>query len=344
MKVFNRNLGYLAIIFFVMIIASISVASSYMQRNDITFKDLFEGTTQIRFDDDFDLKLNSIFNDLEKSSHFDTKTIEKTNTFDPAKELFVSSSIEEINFIEEERDTLQIDYYRELPNSKYYSVDYNAAASNDKISVTASMSVRNLTINSDYKGSITIHVPTGYTFDKLTIDSGISKLKDSNIYLNTKDMTILSSLGDVKLDITKPLDSLHITSNLGSVDLDISSEIDKVVINCDLGKIDLKIEEPVQTLTLDENMGDIKIIANAAVGFATIHNNMGKLNTEFNASIGGTDFYSNMGSIDVTLSENQDISIYAKTSLGKITSEFPKVDKDKTNFHFESDMGSITIE
>lgn len=344
MKTFNRNLGYLAIIFFVMIIASVSVASSYMRRNDISFIDLFEGTTHIQFDDNFDLKLNSLLNDLEKSSHFDTKVIEKTSKFEPAKELFVSSSIEEIVFIEEDRDNIQIDYYRELPDSKYYTVDYNADSTKEKITVSASMSVKNLAINSDYKGSITIHVPKNYIFDKITIDSGISKLKDSNIYLNTKDLTILSSLGDVKLEITKPLETLHITSNLGSVNLDINSTIDKVMINCDLGKIDLTVNDPINILTLEENMGDIKLISNANINFTSIHNNMGRIDSEFNESVGGSDFYSNIGSIDVTFSKNKDISVFAKTSLGKVSSDFPTTEKDKTNYKFESDMGSISIE
>lgn len=344
MKSFHRNMGYITGIFIIMIVASLAVSGSYMQRNDISIKDLFEGSTHIQFDDDFGFKLDSIFNDIEKSSHFDTKVIEQTDTFKVSKELFISSSIENIVFLQEDRNDIQVDYYREMPNSTYYNVNYSAKETDDKITVSAAMSVRNLTINHDYKGTITIHVPMEYTFDKLTLDSGISTLKDSNVYLNTKDLTIISSLGDVNLSIAQPLEVLHITSNLGSVKLKIDSDIDKLTVNCDMGKINLTIDAPVNVLTLEENLGDINITSNAPIEFAKVNNNMGKLDGNFNSTVNGIDFYTNMGSIEVTLNQDKEFSVYAKTSLGKISTDYPKVKKDQTNFHFVSNMGSIIIE
>lgn len=343
MKSFHKTMGYLSGIFIIMIISSLAVSSSYMTRNNIKFRDLFDGTTRLNFDENFDFQLDSLFNNLEKASHFDTKIIEKSDSFESVKELFISSSIEEISFIEEDRKDIKVDYFRELPNSKYYTVTYSASASNDKLTISAATAIKNLTINRDYKGSITVHVPNGYAFNKITLDSGISKLKTENIYPNTKNLTIISSLGDVDLDINNSLDSLSITSNLGSVKLKVEAAIKKLYVNCDLGKIDLSLNASVDDLSIEENLGDIFLTSESTLGVIKVKNNMGKIEGNFNGTIDGADFVNNMGNINITLADNDNISIYVETNLGSVDSDYPKTDKKSTDFKFTSNMGSIHV-
>jgi len=344
MKSFHKTMGYLAGIFTLMIIVSISVASSYMSRNNISFLSLFEETSTLEFDEDFEFKLDGLFNNIELSSRYDTKIIKDSQSFNLTKELFISSSIEEIIFIQEDREDIKVDYYRELPDSKYYSVDYKVNESSNRLNISAAMSVKNLTINNDYKGSITVYVPKAYAFDKITLDSSISTLKSENIYPFTRNLTIISSLGDIDIDITESLDSLNITSKLGSIKLDIKGEIDKLYINCDLGKINLTIDEIINDLSIEENLGDIKITSNAFIGTSKIHNNMGKLEGTFAKEIKSIDFSTNMGSIDITLLDNDDISIYSETNLGSVDSDFPSTTKELTDFIFTSNMGKIKIQ
>jgi len=346
MKSFHKTMGYLAGIFTLMIIVSITIASSYMTRNNISFISLFEETSSLEFDNNFEFKLDNLFNNIDLSSRYDTKLIEDSQTFDLVKEIFISSSIEEIVFIQEEREDIKVDYFRELPDSKYYSVDYNINDTNSRLNITATMSVsaKNLTINNDYKGSITIYVPKEYLFDKITLDSSISTLKSENIYPFTKNLTLISSLGDIDIDITEPLNSLNITSKLGSIKLEIKSEINKLYINCDLGKINLTIDESIGDLAIEENLGDIKITSNAPIGISKIHNNMGKLEGTFTKKVESIDFSTNMGSIDISLLDNDDISIYTETNLGSVESDFPTASKEQTDFIFTSNMGKIKVQ
>jgi hypothetical protein len=343
MKSFHKTMGYLAGIFILIIITSITVASSYISRNNISLTHLFFESSSLKFDREFDFQFDSILNNLEKSSQFDTQFISKTQTFALVNELFISSSIENITFIEEDRDDIKVDYYRELPNSKFYTVDYDATSTKEKLTITAAVSVKNLTINKDYIGTITIYVPSGYKFNKITLDSGISKLTTENIYTHTDHLTVISSLGDVDLYLSQQLKSLSITSQLGSIKLGIEAPIGELYINCDLGHVNLNIQAPINDVSIKENLGDVLVNSTSSLGFIKIHNNMGKIEAIFLDEVKGTDFSTNMGSIDVAFNKNKDITVYIENNLGSVINDYVVTEKDKTSFIFISNMGKISI-
>ena len=128
MKSFHRIMGYLSGIFVLMIIVSISISSSYMKRNEITFSQLFSETGSLQYGGNWSLSLEGLFSNHLKSSDYETIRIEESNQFDLAKEIFISSSIEDVIFIEEDRSDIQVDYYRELPDTNADSVRYRASS------------------------------------------------------------------------------------------------------------------------------------------------------------------------------------------------------------------------
>jgi hypothetical protein len=316
-------MGFLSGIFLLIIILSVTVASSYMQRNDISFEDLFDGSSSIQYGNDWNFNGNFIFNQTNKSSDYETRIIEKNETFDIVDELFISTTIEEVVFVEEDRSDILVEYYRESPDTGAYDVKYKTSSTSNKLSVSTSLSIRNLRLNKEYKGKITIHIPSDYIFEKVTLDSGAAKIRTENIYSKTRALSIIASFGDI--------------------DITTDSPIEKVNVRCNLGSITLNVNKPINDLYIDCEMGDIKINTSSIIEYVSVVNNMGSINADFLENISGATFENNMGDINVTFHKNDDMAIYIDTNLGDTSSDYSTTSSNNTNFSFMTNMGSIKV-
>jgi len=341
MKSFHKTMGYLSAIFLLMIIVSISVASSYMKDHDISFPQLFSNSGEISYNSTRNL---NFWDSGNKASNYETLNISESETFDLAEEIFISASIEEVTFIEDDRNDILVEYYRELPNTKNYEVTYKASASDDKLSIFTTLKIKNISIDKAYDGTIKIYVPIDYTFEKVTIDSGAAKITSNNIYTNTKSLSTIASFGDIDIEISSPIDEVLISCNFGSVDVQVNDIIKELDVTCDMGKINLTINDKVDILTVNEDLGDVVINATSPLGSVEITNSMGSIKADFLESVKEVVIENNMGDIDANFYKNDNISIYIDTDLGSIHSDFPTTASKDTNYKFSSDMGSIKVQ
>lgn len=299
MKSLDRTLGTLAGIFLLMIIISILAISSYSASHDISFKSLFN------------------------SPDFDTIEIEESNQFQIPKEIFVSTTIEQVIFIEEERSDVLVEYSRELPDSEFYHVKYKAEEVDDQLYITATHSSQFLIFGGDYKGVITLHIPKGQHFNKITIDSNIANLEAEHIYSNADEIKIITNIGNINFKAVYPSDKIEISSNIGSIHLSNTAILQNIYISCDSGNISIDSYNTIQSLQIENDAGSIQ---------GTFQNFIEKANIT-----------TNIGSINVKFLDNQEMTIYMNTSVGDTSSDFKTVSKAKTNYIFTTDVGSIHI-
>lgn len=343
MKSFHKTMGLMAGVFLLMIILSLSVASSYMTKNDILFESLFLESADPNYHGSYRFTWNGLFGPSHRASDYETVTIEESESFGLAKELFVSSTIESISFIEEDRSDILVEYYRELPDSKLYDVNYSTSESENKLNITATLKIGNMNLNRTYGGEIKIHLPKDYHFDKVTVDTGMAKIRSANIYTDTDELSVIASFGDIDVVIEQPIRDVNVSCNFGSIDLRCESTIDNLDVDCDMGSIDLEVNAPISQLDVTENMGDVNLNASAEISHVDIVSNMGTVRADFLETVGGMDLDTNMGDVDVYFYENADMHVHADTDLGNVKSDFPIVSAGKTDFRFTSNMGSVSV-
>lgn len=340
MSSFHKTMGYLSAIFLIMIVLSLSIANSYMSQNNINFDSIFGESGNLSYDARNNI---SIFDSGQSSSNYETVNKNESKTFDLVDEIFVSTSTEEVVFVEESRSDILVEYSRELPDTNKYQVDYKVDSSNNKLTISASMKSSNIAINKIYEGTILIHVPTDYVFDKITIDSGAAKITSDNIYTNTKSLSTIASFGDIDIDIDAPIEEVIISCSFGSIIVDVDNKIQDLDITCDLGRIELNINDNIDTLTINEELGDVQVASTASIKEVTITNSMGAIYAMFEETVGSVSIENSMGDIIVDFYDNPDISIYINTELGSIHSDFETTSDKNADFSFKNELGSIKV-
>lgn len=340
MSSFHKTMGYLSAIFLIMIVLSVSIASSYMSQNNINFGSIFSETGNLSYDATNNI---SIFESGKNSSNYETVSQNDSKAFDLVDEIFVSTSTEEVVFIEEDRDDILVEYYRELPDTNKYQVDYNVNSTNKKLTISATVKSSNIAINKIYEGIIYIHVPSDYVFDKITIDSGAAKITSDNIYTKTKSLSTIASFGDIDIDIDSPIEEVIISCNFGSIIVDVNEKVQDLDITCELGRIELNVNDDVGTLSINEELGDVILTSSASIDDVVITNSMGAIKAVFEETVRSVSIENSMGDIEVDFYENPDISIYINTELGSIHSDFDTTSDDDADFYFANELGSIKV-
>ncbi len=320
MKSFNKTMSFLAGLFAIMIILSIAVASSYINRNNLSGSDLWGNSSHIQFSDDWEF--NGLFSSNHRSNEFETLVLTQTDTFDLKSELFISSSIEEITFIEEDRNDIMIEFYREYPDTSTYNVKYEVTETIDRINISSTLSIRGLIINKDYSGNIKVHIPTDYHFNKVTLDSSATVMNTDNIYTKTDVLTILADFGDIDINIDQPIET--------------------VSINCDMGAIKIYTSKAIGNLDISNDIGDLFFNIDAPVNNANFSSNLGQISGEFKDEVGQVNASTDLGNIDITFHKNENMVVTIDVDLGDKSSDFPTTNNSK-DFRFSSDLGSVQI-
>lgn len=339
MRSFNRNMGVLAGIFFLMIVVSVSVGTSYIESNNLNSSELWNQTANLDYSDNWEFEGILSGN---KASDYSTKELTQSDVFEAKDEIFISSSIEEITFIEENRDDIQVDYYREYPDSDDYRLSYEARETNRRINITATLNIRGLAINKVYDGEIVVRIPKDYRFEKITIDSGAAVIESDNIYTDTDELKVIASFGDMSMTIDHPIETLDIQCSMGSIDLTVKEDVESVDVECNLGEVNLIFNGKVDELEVQNDMGDIYVETNGVVNKGTLNTDLGSVTAKFTDEIKALTVNSDMGSIDLDFYENDDMVLFADTDMGSVDSDFP-VDEDASDFRITSSMGSINI-
>lgn len=346
MKSFYRVIGITSGIFFIMIIVSIGIASSYISTHRLSLNQLFNfNDTQFsNVSTENGFSFNTIFSPKKYADRFEKITINKEDTFPLVDSISVNVSIEDIQFIEEKRNDIKVVYNREKPDVKDYNLNYTASVDKNRLNIDSILEVHNLILNYNYKGSIKIYVPEGYHFKEVSLSSSMNEIKTGNIYDNCDQLTIDADLGNIDLLITYPKELLDIDCALGELTLETETTITSLICNTDLGASNIRLNGKVGSFTSNNNMGKITIESQKSIDQIILSDSMGAIEATFKGYVGSAQITANMGSITAKFYENSDMNIYAKADMGEVTSDFPITkSKDKANFVFTSNMGAITI-
>lgn len=232
MKTFNHFLGKTTLVLFLVFVISTSIAVAYA----MVYPDVLDELAIVNSDGDWNLVVNT-----NKTSDFDT--IEVRNAYEvetPVPNIVIDIDTDQVVFIEEERDTIWIEYVAEQPKSDQYTLETDFYADEETLYIHTSSAKSNLTVDKTYKRQINIHIPKDYLFNSISIKASSDLIDNGFIPTQVKSITI--------------------ETPIASVDLDINTALERLVIDNDYGKIDLNIYEPINTLSINSSIGDITVL------------------------------------------------------------------------------------
>lgn len=346
MKSFYRVIGITSGIFFVMIVVSIGIASSYISTHHLTLNQLFNfSDTQFsNVSTQKGFSFNTIFSPKKYADHFEKLIINQEDTFPLVDSLSVNASIEDIQFVEEKRADIKVVYYREKPDVKDYNLSYSASVNKNRLNIDSNLEVHNLILNYNYKGTIKIYVPTGYHFKEVLLSSSMNEIKTDNIYDNCDELTVKADLGNIDILVSQPKELLNIECALGELDLETKTNIAELTCNTDLGSSNIHLDGKIGTFTCNNNMGKIAIEAQKSIDQVILNDSMGSVDATFKGYVASAEISASMGSITAKFYENPDMIIYAKADMGDVNSDFPlSKSQQETDYVFTSNMGTITV-
>lgn len=329
------NLAVLAIAFIIMI--------SYMDRYDLSFSALFQSSNvEFTFYDNWNVNVFDI--NTQQASQFTTKTIEKTDTFDVTDTIVIENNIERIEFVHENRDNILVHYKRDLPDTRLYNVTYSAKRYEDKLVIKSELNVNNLSINTSYDGSITIHVPDDYVCENLTIDSNIVTIGNTGIPNRTHNLLIHSDYGTVDLDFEQAMDQVSIQINAGTINLLANEDINSLIINSDSSAIELESKASIDALKIINNVGTIQCTLYESPKSFILNSDVAKDLLIFNKPIEHLDLTASMGEVNIDVSDNDNGIVYKSVNLSDFHSVLTTTNlRDDANIYISMDLGSVDI-
>ncbi|MCT4597076.1 MAG: DUF4097 domain-containing protein [Vallitalea sp.] len=354
-KIFTITLisSFIGIIIYLSInkIPFINFRNSYVHHN-INIPNISNNSNKVpdTFTDTFLTTVAQTFkNSSPMNNEYDkiSDTITKTFSRD-AKTIDISCSSATLDFIIEDRDDIKVEYSYTKPDTPKYKVIYDTTYKNNTIKVTQSIKTLNFAgnISSDkYNNDITIYVPTDYTADTLIIKNSLGDINNSDFYNNVSNIDFYASLGNINIKFNSPKNLVTLDSSLGDISLNNNSTIKQLNVKASSGSINITSTGEINDVIATDSMGDIDLESTEKINTCKLFASMGDIKAYFKKPIDKFNIRSNMGDIDMKLPKDQDINIYAKTSMGDIKSTFPilKDDETKNIYYLYCSMGDIDI-
>lgn len=322
MKTTNKLMLIIATVSILFIFIGSIMAWYYIETNNLNSSSLIS-TDNLHFYENEDLTLNGLFSSNSRSSQYTTLIFNKTYNFDVVNKLFISTTTEHINFVNEDRNDIYVEYSLEYPNTSKYTNTFNCELLDDKLVITSAQNINNLLLDKIYSQNLTIHLPNDYKFSDITIETKSSSITNNNLYYNTDNLSLISLYSDINLKIYKPLNSFNLYGDFGELNLTILSPIQVLNINCD--------------------NGDINLIAHSFLGNCNISSDLGDFYAEIYDVINGLNFTTVFGDIETNFFVLPNAIISANSRFGATNSDIITPSNSSTTFNFSSEFGDIDI-
>lgn len=253
MKSFNRFLGRTTLILFLVFVLSTSVAIAYA----LIYPEVFDELEVVNSNGEWNLVVNN-----GRTSDYETIEIRDAYEIETlVPNIIIDIDTDQVVFIEEDRETIWVEYVAEQPKSDQYTLATDFYSDDDTLYIQTKSAISNLTIDQTYKRMINIHIPKDYYFDSISITASSVTIDNGFIPSNIKSVNIESPISIIELEISNPLDRLVIDSDYGKINLLINEPIKTLSINSDLGDIDVTYETAVDTFILESDTSNINIKA-----------------------------------------------------------------------------------
>lgn len=322
---------------------------SYMDSKNLTFEEIFhEGAFNIHLGDG---RILDDFEELDLSARissnyqrYETKDIYKEDTFDLQDNIKIITSTEEVLFIEEDRDDIQIIFEREVPDTSRYTVDYKAKSSGDQIVIEVDLRTNGYYAEKDYQGLITVYIPENHHFDQVTIKSSIAS--HNMVLPKDVDRVDLSvDFGSIYLIIDEPLQALELSLNAGDLFFEINAPVDKVEASLDTGELNFEVNETVDHLEINNKVGAIVGTLAVSPTLIEVECDLGDVDLEFYEPIEGLNAGVNIGDLQIHVSEDDEGLVYIDKDLVDFNSSLTTTNKkDTANITLNVDLGDVSID
>lgn len=341
MKGFHKFLGVTALLLTVILILTLSFTGYYISRHKeilTQFQNIhFPTVTNVQYD-------WSLFNS-QKSSTFETLTTSKTNNFDLPETIVIDVSLETIEFVEEDRTDILVEYYNEYPNSPLYKAEYFPELIDSTLYIRTNYKITDLFIDKKYDSKITLHVPKDYICKNLDITLSMGELNDKSIYKNASNLKLTAKLGDIDVNITTPKDTLIVNSEAGNIDLEISAPVSIFESKSNYGETKLDFNEKVGSLFCELDMGNLTVRTEKPIDIASLSAKMGNIEANFSENVEKLTASAEMGNVEMVFGNNNDSTVYIDTDMGNINSDFELVkENDHPDFKVYSNMGNVSLD
>lgn len=342
MKSFYKTMGYLAGIFFLIIILSVTVIKSYMDANSIPVKEIFE-----TIDNDWNIVYSSAYRRYDEYfdyAKYETKKIDVDYTSPLVDHLVISTINEDIEFIKENREDIYIEYSRTYPVVNNFSIDFSPEHNNDTLRIELHPDTSYFHFYTSYDATLKIHVPIDYRFKSIEIANEVADLHDTAITA-TDRLQISANVGNVDLDIPFSLSTFSLSQTVGDANIHFEETVDDIDVQSDTGSLILRVEKAATAIHATLDIGDLELTTKDNVKKIVLINNLGLISLDANKYINEMEITNDIGSIEIELEDNKDFTIYAVADLGSVDSEFPLTqNKTTANYIIENSLGSIKIE
>lgn len=336
MKSFNQFLGKSAIFFSILLFLSIVVSVTY----GISHPNLFNNLDFKAPDGSFNFAFTGRY-----LSEFSTITEMDTFTADTdINNIVINSSFEQIQFIEEDIDTIWVEYLREKPEANNYQTTYSITAQNDTLIINTTTTIRDLITDKNYAGYIKIHVPKNYHFTSLDLNSDVSEINSDSILKQVDNLYLTAALGNIDITIDAPKETLKVFNELGSSIVLINAPIETLDISTALGNLDLTIKNPINYMYLEAEIGNIDIDAKADISTSIINNQSGKVDMVTTGAIKDLTIQNDVGVINLTIPPIYEIYYETELTSVNIAPEFMLAnDPNSAPIKIFSDLGAINV-
>lgn len=348
MSLLDRIFKILAIGFSIAILFSLIAMAIYVNTSQISFQNsLSESFRQTDINFDFINSLNHpitrFFGFRPVAGEYQTRTYQHIKHFHDIDSLHIMIQDDAIQFIEEDRSDLLVEYTREYPDSPGYQIDYSATAKNGTLDIKSSVKSKGLILNRKFNQALTIRLPLNYCFDNLLIYSHSGYIEQSSSCPRTKNLTIDTDLSDIQLSILQDLEQLHLNSNLGNIKLTVSQPVSFITTYTPLGDTSIHVLAPVQELSCFGQLGKIQLISNAPIAALQLDNQQGQIKAQVNSAC--STMSCSTGSGDIFFQPIRKFNPIAVTShSGSVISLFQFTNQSDSKYHIFSSAGNIYLE
>lgn len=325
-------------VFSACLVLSFVLFFTFLQKNDLTWNEYW--------------KNSQVYGSIPLPQLKFTKGIRTRHqelTFAAVPKISITVDIETVSFIEENRQDILVVYDYRHPNSPEYNIDFKAFVADDLLQISATTKARQqsslpiATITSDgiYRGSIAIHVPTGFVLESLTLTTSLLDINSSFLYEHCQNYVLSSLMGNIDLVLSSPKQLLSLDADLGNVSVVANAPVESLDLFSNLGNSYLNFTDSLGTLYVINDFGNSVILLEKSLSAATVQSNVGDISLFLGRLPDSLNIYTLSGNIMAYLAENENSA--AKSSQGTTGSYFPLSLAEEPAFSFISAGGNIQL-
>lgn len=312
---------------------------SYMDSKELTFQDIFQdGQFYFNYNDN-DFR----FGNKLSSTNYDLLILHEDATFEALDQIEINATLEEIDFVHEDREDIRITFQREVPDTKAYTVDYKTRTNKDQIIVDVDLKTNGFYADQNYEGIITVYLPKDHNIDYLTINRKIgSEAITLPKYIEHLDVSV--NFGSLDIISEHSLKSLKLSVNAGDLYFKTLAPVDTINVSVDAGELNFDILSDVNELNLENNLGEISGYLQESPKVVDVSCDLGDIALEFEAPVKQLITELDLGDLNINVADNDESIVYFDTDLVDYESHLDSTNnKKKANIFIEMNLGDVTI-